>query len=137
GHIDRIDTIGEGLRARAVLIDYKTGSVESLKRKVREPLEDTQLAFYAALLPPDSLEFGRPLRAIYLALDSRKRIEVIEHMGVEGSAQTLIEGLASELRRMRGGHALLPLGEGDTCDYCEARGLCRRDHWAEPGIDSR
>ncbi len=137
GHIDRIDTIVDGVRARAVLIDYKTGSVEALKRKVREPLEDTQLAFYAALLPPASLEFARPLRAIYLALDSRKRIEVIEHPGVEGSAQTLVEGLASELRRMRDGHVLLPLGEGDTCEYCEARGLCRRDHWAEPATDSR
>ena len=32
------------------LIDYKTGSLQALKRKVATPLEDTQLAFYAALL---------------------------------------------------------------------------------------
>ena len=33
------------------LIDYKTGSAEKLKEKVRRaPLEDTQLAFYAALV---------------------------------------------------------------------------------------
>ncbi len=130
GHIDRIDVIGDAPRAKTLLIDYKTGNVEALKRKVREPLEDTQLAFYAALLPQDSTEFARPLRAVYLALDSRKRIETIEHPGVEVSAQTLVRELASEVRRMRGGAALLPLGEGDTCEYCEARGLCRRDHWA-------
>ena len=29
------------------------------------------------------------------------------------------------------------LGEGSACDYCEARGLCRRDHWAERAHDER
>jgi hypothetical protein len=24
---------------------------------------------------------------------------------------------------------MAPLGEGSACTYCEARGLCRRDHW--------
>ena len=28
------------------------------------------------------------------------------------------------------------LGEGRVCDFCEARGLCRRDHWAEPTSDA-
>ena len=23
------------------------------------------------------------------------------------------------------------LGEGETCDYCAARGICRKDHWSE------
>ena len=28
--------------------------------------------------------------------------------------------------------ALPALGEGVACEYCAARGLCRRDHWAPP-----
>ena len=32
---------------------------------------------------------------------------------------------------MRDGAALPALGEGPVCDFCEARGLCRRDHWAD------
>jgi ATP-dependent helicase/nuclease subunit B len=79
----------------------------------------------------------RPLRAVYLALDSRKSIETIEHHGVCASAQTLVKGLAAEFRRLRGGERLLPLGEGDACEYCEARGLCRRDHWAHPVAGSQ
>lgn len=137
GHIDRIDVIDEATRSGTVLIDYKTGNVEALKRKVREPMEDTQLAFYAALLAQGPAEFVRPLRAVYLALDSRKGIETIEHKRVEISAQILVHELASEYRRMRAGEPLLPLGEGDACDYCETRGLCRRDHWADPVADSR
>jgi ATP-dependent helicase/nuclease subunit B len=47
GRIDRLD---DGPGGRRQLLDYKTSSVESLKKRVREPLEDSQLAFYAALL---------------------------------------------------------------------------------------
>jgi ATP-dependent helicase/nuclease subunit B len=41
----------------------------------------------------------------------------------------LVAGIADELQRLREGAAMPPLGEGSACDYCEARGLCRRDHW--------
>ena len=133
GHIDRIDVLGDP-PAQTVLIDYKTGNAEALKAKVREPLEDTQLAFYAALLAQGPV---RPLRAFYLALDSQKGIQSIEHVGVAASAQKLVEGMASELLRLRAGARLHPLGEGSTCDFCEARGLCRRDHWASAAIGSR
>ena len=37
-----------------MLIDYKTGSREKVKQRLAEPLEDAQLAFYAALLPEGS-----------------------------------------------------------------------------------
>jgi ATP-dependent helicase/nuclease subunit B len=133
GHIDRIDVLGDP-PAQTVLIDYKTGNAEALKAKVREPFEDTQLAFYAALLAQGQV---RPLRAFYLALDSRKGIQSIEHVGVAASAQKLVEGMASELQRLRAGARLHPLGEGSTCEFCEARGLCRRDHWASAAIGSQ
>jgi ATP-dependent helicase/nuclease subunit B len=131
GKIDRIDTIGNDASSPSVLIDYKTGSAQALKGKLREPLEDTQLAFYAALLPENA---SRPPRALYLALDGLRGIEEIEHHGVADSARALIDGMASELEQLRAGARLHPLGEGAVCDYCEARGLCRRDHWASPTI---
>ena len=133
GHIDRIDVLGGDPPAQTVLIDYKTGNANALIAKVREPSEDTQLAFYAALLPQSPV---RPLRAYYLALDSHKGIQSIEHPGVAASAQKLIEGMASELHRLRAGARLHPLGEGSICEFCEARGLCRRDHWASAAIPS-
>ena len=127
GHIDRIDVLGEGDGEGTDLIDYKTGNLDALKRRVKEPLEDTQLAFYAAILPA---ELRSGLRAAYLAVDSSKGIEFIEHKDVTRSARTLVTGLASELRRLREGAGLPALGEGETCERCEVRGLCRRDHWA-------
>lgn len=122
GRIDRIDEQGR----ERVLIDYKTGSATSLKAKVAEPLEDTQLTVYAALMADEET----PLLARYLALDDGKALVEIEHPEVMDSAAQLMEGLNDDLRAMHGGQALPALGNGRVCDYCAMRGLCRRDDWS-------
>ena len=124
GRVDRIDVVDAG--AGLELIDYKTGSSSQLKKAVGNRFEDTQLAFYAALVGADS---GLPLRAYYLALDATKGLDQHEHVDVGRSADALVIGIAEDLRRLRSGAGLRPLGEGPACTYCEARGLCRRDHW--------
>jgi ATP-dependent helicase/nuclease subunit B len=125
GIVDRIDALRDGALQ---LIDYKTGGRDGLKEKVKEPLEDTQLAFYAALLRTQT---EAPLRAMYLALDGTRRLDEVPHADVETSAAALVDGLAHDLERLRAGAGLPALGEGATCEYCAARGVCRRDHWAD------
>jgi ATP-dependent helicase/nuclease subunit B len=124
GIIDRIDRVDGG--SQLELIDYKTGSSSQLKRDVGDRFEDTQLAFYGALVGAES---GLPLRAFYLALDATKGLDTHEHVDVAASADALLDGIADDLRRMREGAGLPPLGEGSACTHCDARGLCRRDHW--------
>ncbi|MBC7995687.1 MAG: PD-(D/E)XK nuclease family protein [Rhizobacter sp.] len=121
GRIDRMDHV----RGAVELIDYKTGSAGALRDKVKQPLEDTQLAFYVALMQAEATE---PLQATYLALG--RKIETIAHADVEDSARALVQGLGRDLDHIRAGAGLPALGEGQVCDYCEARGLCRRDNWA-------
>ncbi len=128
GRIDRIDTVAG---KRLELIDYKTGSASKLKTDVRDRYEDTQLAFYAALV---GLESDLPIRASYLALDATRGLEEFEHLDVAASARVLVAGIADEMQRLRQGASLPPLGVGSTCDYCEARGLCRRDHWSNAEV---
>ncbi len=127
GRIDRVDRHHSSAAMR--LIDYKTGSVASLRDKLKRPLEDTQLAFYALQL---ILAQGgaAELSAAYLALDDREKVIELEHPDVAASALSLATGLAHDWRRLRDGSAMLALGEGKVCETCEARGLCRRDHWA-------
>lgn len=126
GVIDRIDRWPDGTLE---LLDYKTGSPEGLKRKLRDAQEDTQLAFYAALLDPAG---SAPLAAAYLPLDSSGPLKLLPHPQVAHSAQRLLHALGNELARVQAGAPLPALGEGSVCEYCEARGLCRRDHWGGP-----
>jgi len=121
GRIDRIDASPEG----HVLIDYKTSSVDRLKSMVKQPLEDTQLAVYAAFMAED----GARLKARYLALDDSKGLAEIEHPDAADTAQALIDGLGEDLRQLHAGAPLPALGEGMACDYCAMRGLCRKDDW--------
>ncbi len=131
GRIDRIDAGPDGRR----LIDYKTGSLKGLKDKVADPLEDTQLAVYATLVRADAEEAtddrgpSAGLFAEYLALDDAKGIAAVEHPEVAHTAAQLVQGLGEDLLAIHRGDALPALGEGVACEYCDMRGLCRRDDW--------
>lgn len=129
GRIDRIDALRTSGALR--IVDYKTSSQDRLRQRLRTPSEETQLAFYAALL---AAARGRPaggIEAGYLALDDKKGVALLPHADVETSAARLLDGIAADFERMRAGAPLPALGEGEPCEHCRARGLCRRDHWAE------
>jgi len=130
GQLDRIDTQRAGGAQRLRILDYKSKSADSLKAVVKPPFEDTQLAFYAALLNAVEGEPEGGLEAAYLAIDTGKPPTLVPHADVEASAAALVDGLTDDFARLREGAALPALGEGRACDYCAARGLCRRDFWA-------
>jgi ATP-dependent helicase/nuclease subunit B len=136
GRIDRIDSVPGETGTMRQVIDYKTTPLSGLKKRTSDPLEDTQLAFYAALEWLNGADATR-LQAAYLALDDSGGVTMVPHPEVVGSAERLLEGLASEFQRLREGAALPALGEGRVCDFCEARGLCRRDHWLDENPDDK
>lgn len=133
GRIDRID--GHAMTGAVHVIDYKTSSRGSLTGKVNLPLEDTQLAVYGALLL-DSLPVDTALSAAYLPLDEGGPIRQVAHPDVAQTARQLIDALGAERARIEAGAPLPALGEGTACEHCEARGLCRRDHWPVDGPPS-
>ena len=64
GRLDRVDVRRDG---RTCIFDYKTESASKTKKRVSEPLEDTQLAFYALLWEPHLAGSGLDkLQAAYL-----------------------------------------------------------------------
>ncbi|MFN9707712.1 MAG: RecB family exonuclease, partial [Burkholderiales bacterium] len=130
GKIDRIDqsSSAEG-REVIELIDYKTRARQTLSKQMANPTEDTQLAFYAALMMQQHT--SSELVSGYLPLDDKEsKLNMLYLRGVNEAAHLLLEGIGSELQRLREGAGLRPLGRGRVCDYCDARGLCRKDHWA-------
>jgi RecB family exonuclease len=137
GRLDRLDVRHEAGARVWRIVDYKTSSAASLAERRRDPLEDTQLAFYAALLAVARPGAAGRIEALYLPLDDRgNRLEALPHEDVQASAEALLEGLAQDLARLRQGAPLPALGEGAACEHCNARGLCRRDHWAEVGPET-
>ena len=129
GELDRIDRVPiDGVMANWVM-DYKTENPTKTKARVKNPYEDTQLAFYAALLPEG------PLRAAYLSLsDGRTQgadqaTALFEQDDIALARDALIAGVQTDLDRIAQGHALPALGDGGACEHCRARGLCRKDFW--------
>jgi ATP-dependent helicase/nuclease subunit B len=120
GRIDRIDRLADG---RRMVVDYKTEALQASRDRVRQPEEDTQLAFYAALLEDDTLA------AAYVNVGERGETHKVEQTAVVQARDALVEGIVEDLGRIAAGATLPALGEGRVCEFCAARGLCRRDAW--------
>jgi ATP-dependent helicase/nuclease subunit B len=122
GRLDRVD---QGPQVAHMVIDYKTESLDKTKGRIKDPMEDTQLAFYAALMPEPGL------RAAYVNVSDREGTSAHEQAHLDALRDALLAGLQGELDRIAEGAPLPALGAGSACDYCGARGLCRRDFWGE------
>ena len=126
GHLDRIDVQDGPEGPIRIVMDYKTESRQTTRERVANPLEDTQLAFYAALLPDERLRAG------YLSItDQRNDRDPATHFfelpDVIEARERLVEAIRHDLDRLAAGAELPALGEGRSCEHCAARGLCRKD----------
>lgn len=120
GRIDRIDRLSDGT---PMLIDYKTEAAHKTAKRVAHPLEDTQLAFYAALVDETQTQAG------YLNIGERGEVQLRVQKDLQAACEALLDGMWSDLQRIKGGAELPALGEGESCEHCAARGLCRKDFW--------
>lgn len=122
GKIDRIDHLPGG---GALLIDYKTESLQKTRSRVKAGSEETQLPFYALL------SGAQAPRAAYLNLAEGEEPGLHELPELARLAELLEAGMAHDMARIAAGEPLPALGEGSVCDWCEVRGLCRKDFWHE------
>ena len=120
GRIDRIDHMADG---SVLVLDYKTEASAKTAARIKDPFEDTQLAFYAALLPDDTLQ------AAYVNVGEKDGTKSYAQPDVVEARDALIGGILLDMEHIAQGDALPALGEGATCDFCQARGLCRKDFW--------
>lgn len=121
GKIDRVDRQGDGTR---LVIDYKTESRDTTSARLKQAQEDTQLAFYAALLHDDVLS------AAYVNVGEKEPTRTYLQPDIVALRDQLLEGILSDMERIAQGARLAALGEGKACAFCAARGLCRKDFWS-------
>ncbi len=116
GRVDRVDERGEA----KTVIDYKTGAASGLKKKLKDPTEAVQLPFYAWL---------SEAAAAYLPINE------IPVSPLELDGETDVDAISRRLPELLGaiaaGTALRANGVDGVCQYCEARGLCRKGMWSE------
>ncbi|OYD51627.1 PD-(D/E)XK nuclease family protein [Acidovorax kalamii] len=125
GTLDRIDGVSSTGEPTVLVIDYKTESDSVTRQRIKSGAEDTQLAFYAALLSHDTL------RAAYVNVGERGETSMHEQDEVVHLRDVLIEGIQHDMARIAAGAPLPALGEGSVCEFCAVRGLCRKDMWAD------
>jgi ATP-dependent helicase/nuclease subunit B len=121
GKIDRIDRENDG---HTLLIDYKTEPRATTTDRLKSGQEDTQLPFYAALMADDTLA------AAYVNLGEKEPTKTYAQPDIVGLRDELIDSILTDMTRIGQGSALPALGEGKACEYCAARGLCRKDFWS-------
>ena len=120
GKIDRIDQLPDGSR---LVMDYKTEPRTTTQARLKDRGEDTQLTFYAALLHDDTLA------AAYISLAEKEPAKTCEQPDIVVLRDDLIGGIVSDLQRIAAGTLMSAMGEGKACEFCAARGLCRKDFW--------
>jgi len=123
GILDRVDSRvdPDGFVARAVF-DYKTGSVTALRKKAQAPDEAVQLPFYAWLA--DAAAAFLPLSETPV-----ERLDLPE----ETDVGSIAERLPVLLEAVAAGAPLPAQGVEADCQWCEARGVCRKGMWTQPG----
>jgi ATP-dependent helicase/nuclease subunit B len=121
GRLDRVDVNGEGDFS---VIDYKTQRPEVLKRKLESVGEDVQLPVYALL-------WGGPVAAaLFLSVERGGGVKEVP-LGTEIAqlADATRERLGTMVDALYNASPLVAQGIDAVCQYCEVRGLCRRNYW--------
>ena len=105
------------------MIDYKARAVKPLEDALRIPGEDVQLAVYALLWGDAVTE------AMFLSVDRREVEAVAPDQDIRLLARGTGERLAVMFDALAAGAKLPAQGTEAACEYCDARGLCRKDYW--------
>ncbi len=120
GRADRVDRNDAAL----ALLDYKTQSRQTLKKKLDPNAEDVQLTAYAWLVNAS----GLVSQAGFVMLDEDKIDNLDWQDDLPAAAEAEGERLRAVLVGMAQGLPLLAQGAPQVCKWCEMRGLCRREH---------
>ena len=119
GRVDRVDRRVDldGNEAR-IVIDYKTSAAQGLKKKLKDPAEAVQLPFYAWLADA---------AAAYLPVNEAPVAQL--ELDGETDVDSISRRLPALLEAIAAGAPLRASGVDSACQYCEARGLCRKGTW--------
>jgi ATP-dependent helicase/nuclease subunit B len=135
GYADRFDVSVHDLELASV-IDYKNQSLTKVKQRSEVVLDDPQLLIYARASNESNEIPGRAVSAAeWVALkaevkkdgDGAERSVVIAEM--PDLMQAFAEQITEDVQLLWSGKPLKAFAPDSVCQYCEARGICRKGTW--------
>jgi ATP-dependent helicase/nuclease subunit B len=135
GYADRFDVNIHEPKAASV-IDYKNQNLTKVEWRSEAVLDDPQLLIYARASNESKKIFGRVVNAAeWVALkadvkkegDEAERTVAIETM--PELMQEFSEKITEDVQSLWSGKPLKAFAPDSVCQYCEARGICRKGMW--------
>jgi ATP-dependent helicase/nuclease subunit B len=135
GYADRFDVSIHDPQAASV-IDYKNQSLTKVEQRSEVVLDDPQLLIYARASNESNKIPGRAVNAAeWVALkadvkkegDDAERSVVITEM--PELMQVFSEQMTEDVQSLWSGKPLKAFAPDSVCQYCEARGICRKEMW--------
>jgi ATP-dependent helicase/nuclease subunit B len=135
GYADRFDVRINDPQA-AEVIDYKNQRLSKVERRSEVVLDDPQLLIYARASNESSQIPGRVVNAaqwVALKTDVKKEGEGVERSVVVAEMpermQAFSEQITEDVQSLWSGKPLQAFAPDSICQYCEARGICRKGMW--------
>ncbi len=127
GRLDRIDQRESDGVLQTAVIDYKARAAVALQTKLKSVGEDVQLPVYAALAEAAHPEYP-VAEAAYLSIE-RDGVKQVAYPEPERMGEAHVMRLHTMFEALHEAAPLPAQGVEKVCQFCEARGLCRRDYW--------
>lgn len=130
GYADRLDLHPE---YGAAVIDYKYQNVQAIKKKSQYVDDDPQLLIYAKAVDRDPIvdeHLVGELAWVGLKLKDEKPERFFPLENQEQKRQELIPHLARDLKAVWSGMDMHAYAPDSVCQYCDARGVCRKGMWS-------
>ena len=137
GRADRFD-INLHVEKSAEVIDYKNQPMTKLKRRAEYLLDDPQLLIYARAVnenPAGAHLQGHEVKQaswVSLKADVKKDKGSLRALEVEDVPELMpafSKQLVDDMQNLWSGKELQAFAPDGVCQYCEARGICRKGMW--------
>ena len=137
GRADRFD-IHESEANAAAVIDYKNQKIKKITQRAESILDDPQLLIYARGASENPVEARIPGRAVEQAewvtlradlKDAEKIVRVHPVEDMPAVMAEFSEQVVKDLNDLWARKPMTAFAPDSVCQYCEARGICRKGMW--------
>jgi len=119
------------------VIDYKNQNINKVESRALTVLDDPQLLIYARAANESSQLHGRVVNyAQWVALKAdinKEGDDAVRSVAIEDMPEAMTqfsEQITGDVEALWSGKTIKAFAPDGICQYCEARGICRKGMWS-------